>query len=464
MFARQAIIGLRCWIYFLLIALSVQCLGTAQAAVVAKPIERLRDLGVRVEPFVHVRERRRHDRWRKLHRFPTPSKAVVKPGGWYLTLDDRHIDAQGRVRPEVLKLCAEGVLIQGLSVRNTELENAGLVSLGKISSLLALDLNGTYIDDDGLKHVASWPELLDLDLGESDITDDGLRHLKNIAHLEVLVLAGGDISDAGMSHVAALKQLQQLILTGCMVTRAGIAKLTKLPDLDSLGLGETNIHADDLQDLNALTQLRVLDLFGTATDNRSMRYVRDHRGIVALNLGACEGITDEGALHLSELKTLRGLLLRKTGFEVKKLTGEGVRHLSRVTSLEVLDLHAVQIDDKSALHLKKLKQLREVDLSLTQLTDEGLAALASLQRLERLALVYSTGFAGPQITDQGVVHLSQLKELKSLNFIGAKINDRSVELLVSLKRLEHLVLTETEISVAGLQRLRQALPRCKIQE
>tara|TARA_B100000686_G_scaffold112482_1_gene120058 strand:+ start:247 stop:1641 length:1395 start_codon:yes stop_codon:yes gene_type:complete len=464
MFAKQAIIGLRCWIYFLLIALLVQGLGAAQAAAVAKPIERLRDLGVRVEPYVQVRERRRHDRWRKLHHFPMTSKVVVKPGGWYLTFDDRHIDDQGRVRPKVLKLCAEGILVQGLSVRNTELNNAGLVSLGKISSLLALDLNGTYIDDDGLKHLAFWPELLDLDLGESDITDVGLRHLKNIAHLEVLVLAGGDISDAGISHVAALKQLQQLILTGCMVTRAGIAKLTKLPGLDSLGLGETNIRADDLQDLNALAQLRVLDLFGTATDDRGMRYVRDHRGIVALNLGACEGITDEGVLHLSELKTLRGLLLRKTGFEVKKLTGEGVRHLSRLTSLEVLDLHAVQIDDKAALHLKKLKQLREVDLSLTQLTDEGLAALASLQRLERLALVYSTGFAGPQITDQGVVHLAQLEKLKSLNLIGAKITDRSVELLVSLKRLEHLILTETEISVAGLQRLRQALPRCKIQE
>ena len=175
MFTRLAIIGDRCWLYFLLSALVVQWIGTAQAAAAAKPIERLREIGIRVEPYAQVRERRRHDRWRKLHHFPTPSKVAVKSGGWYLTFDDRHIDDQGRIRSEVLQLCTAGVLVQGVSVRNTELNNVGLMSLGKISSLLALDLNGTYIDDDGLQHVASWPELLDLDLGESDIFVDSVN-------------------------------------------------------------------------------------------------------------------------------------------------------------------------------------------------------------------------------------------------------------------------------------------------
>ena len=107
--------------------------------------------------------------------------------------------------------------------------------------------------------------------------------------------------------------------------------------------------------------------------------------------------------------------------------------------------------------------LQGFDLSLTQLTDAGMVALAGLRRLERLSLVYSTGFAGPQITDRGLVHLSRLSQLRSLNLIGAKITDECLELLVSLKRLETLSLTGTKISDDGVAQLRRALPDCSIQ-
>ena len=174
-FARWSLVYLG-----LICALTVQLGPVALSAADENGVDLLRGLGVQVERYTVVRQRRRLERWRKLHRFPAMSDASPTPQGWYLTLDDRHLDDQGRVKSGVLKLFSPDELIQGISVRNTELSNQGLTALGRFSALLALDLNGTFIDDVGLEQFVSWPMLREVDLGDTEITDSGLRHLQRV--------------------------------------------------------------------------------------------------------------------------------------------------------------------------------------------------------------------------------------------------------------------------------------------
>jgi hypothetical protein len=51
----------------------------------------------------------------------------------------------------------------------------------------------------------------------------------------------------------------------------------------------------------------------------------------------------------------------------------------------------------------------------------------------------------------------------SLSLFGASYDDTAVEHLVRLRRLESLTLSNTGITDAGVERLRRALPGCRIE-
>jgi hypothetical protein len=50
-----------------------------------------------------------------------------------------------------------------------------------------------------------------------------------------------------------------------------------------------------------------------------------------------------------------------------------------------------------------------------------------------------------------------------LRLSGAKYDDAAVEHLVTLRRLESLTLSDTRVTRAGVERLRRALPGCRIE-
>jgi Leucine-rich repeat (LRR) protein len=82
--------------------------------------------------------------------------------------------------------------------------DAGLKSIGKITTLKTLVLDKTRITDAGLKELSGLTDLEELDLAENDITDAGLKELK-------------------------LKSLTSVSVKGCKkVTRVGVAALKAL--------------------------------------------------------------------------------------------------------------------------------------------------------------------------------------------------------------------------------------------
>jgi hypothetical protein len=112
--------------------------------------------------------------------------------------------------------------------------------------------------------------------------------------------------------------------------------------------------------------------------------------------------------------------------------------------------------DAAVLTAIELNRLRELDLGLSHVTDAGLAHVQGLTRIRRLRL-RDTNF-----TDAGVVHLKGLTELQSLDVGGTRITDASLEQLKGMPRLRDLWLDGTLVTDQGVKRLRQALPKCKI--
>jgi len=72
--------------------------------------------------------------------------------------------------------------------------------------------------------------------------------------------------------------------------------------------------------------------------------------------------------------------------------------------------------------------------------------------------------SGTQISDAGLEHLRELSSLKGLNLSGTQIGDAGLEHLQGLTSLEFLELGFiTNVTDAGREELKAALPECEIQ-
>ena len=125
--------------------------------------------------------------------------------------------------------------------------------------------------------------------------------------------------------------------------------------------------------------------------------------------------------------------------------------------LRALDLSHCALTDASAEVVARIPSLSELKLSGVKIDDAGLARLAALKNLETLDL------ARTDITDGGLVHLSALPMLRTLSLHGDRVTDAALAHLERLTGLTALGMEETDITAAGWQRLRQALPNADVE-
>ena len=245
-----------------------------------------------------------------------------------------------------------------------------------------------------------------LDLAETRISD--LRPLASLAALKRLDLRGTQVSD--LEPLANLKRLEWLDLWRTQVSDLRpLASLTALKRLDLRGT-----QVSDLEPLANLKRLKSLDLWGAE-------------------------ISDLGPL--ANLKRLESLNLWST--QVSDL-----EPLANLKGLKSLDLRGTQVSDLGPL--ANLKRLESLDLRGTQVSDLGL--LANLKGLKSLDL------RGTQVSDLGL--LANLKGLKSLDLRGTQVSDLGP--LANLTALESLDVQDTWVTSRVVNKLRAALPECRI--
>jgi hypothetical protein len=142
-------------------------------------------------------------------------------------------------------------------------------------------------------------------------------------------------------------------------------------------------------------------------------------GLLSLGQGAPAGQAPEGQKQAVAA-------IEKIGGKVEFDPNDPARPAVRVR------LNDTRVTDKDLGHLRALTALRRLDLHRTAVTDEGLRHLQGLTKLNRLYLT------GTRVSDKGLVHLTGLTEL------------------------EYLHLGRTQVTAAGVEKLRQKLPKTQI--
>jgi len=384
-------------------------------------------------------------------------------------------------------------------------------------------------------------------LTDTQVTDAGLTRLKKLTDLRVLFLEGPQVTDASLEHLTELTNLNRLSLHNTLVTGEGIGKFRQaLPELtissdwthsvpmpevspqekaklkqpypdqeeaigelirlgggfsedgEALSFGLFGSRVDDagMEHLKGLTNLRSLYLCTNQVTDAGMEHLKGLRNLRTLDLGVWQ-VTDAGLECLQGLRNIETLGLAGT-----QVTDTGLEHLKGMTELKFLDLRTTRVTDAGLEHLKELPHLYALQLSDTRVTIEGVErlkqalpcckvsqvngfvlmkllgrgpserepivrAIAAIERLGGKTSNFPVGSLWVILTDTEVMdadleRLKGLAELAHLHLENTKVTDAGLQHLKGLTNLQELNLVDTHVTDEGVKNLQQALPACKI--
>src|SRR5690606_30577675 len=168
-------------------------------------------------------------------------------------------------------------------------------------------------------------EITVLDLSDSPLTDASAELLPRFPALTGLNLSGTGVTNSGLVHVGGIKGLQTLQLDRMAIDGQGLETLAGQNQLREISLVNTPISDPAFAHLQNMDRLEVLRVSG-------IRNLQGH--------GFDELVTAD------RLSNLRELEASSTGFGYY-----GLRHVDRLTALEVLRVADAQVSDQTLLNI-----------------------------------------------------------------------------------------------------------------
>jgi hypothetical protein len=170
---------------------------------------------------------------------------------------------------------------------------------------------------------------------------------------------------------------------------------------NQVDLRKGNVDNDLMTHIGRLTELRRLDLSDANIDDEGLRRIA-HLPVYELWLQGTH-ISDRSAETLSKMKTLEFLQLNATtvsdgflehleslpklenlGLRGAKVTSEGMKYLSRHPRLKKVDVYSTAVGDTGVKYLAQCQLLTDVGLSMTTITDQAFVSLGMLPKLEHV--------------------------------------------------------------------------------
>ena len=267
------------------------------------------------------------------------------------------------------------------------------------------------------------------------------------------------ITDADLANLASLKsgreQIQELDLQSATVSSNAFQSMLALPQLRKLNLQATRLSDGHWLPLSQIQTLEWLNLTRTGINNSVLPHVAGLQNLKHLNLSETF-INDEGFAVLAPLTSLEEVNVSATdvnGTFLEHLGSSGAK--AKLTKIQA---GRSNFGYQGFVFLKQFPSLTELYASGVSATD---ASMEGLQRMNSLAVLE---LEGNKITDLGIPQIAKCGGLRELSLQdNGGVTDRSLRQLARIKKLEKLNLNGTSCTVAGVQKLKSALPDCVIQ-
>ncbi|MFT5325341.1 MAG: hypothetical protein ACI8P0_003209 [Planctomycetaceae bacterium] len=298
-----------------------------------------------------------------------------------------------------LKKDGDGLVIE-VDFRGTTVGDAALENLAGLRRVRSVLLNETAVTDAGMATVGKVTTLQNVDLRGCTISNAGLEPLTALSELKALRLSGESgvtsVDDDGMVHVAKMKNLKALLLDFLWISEVGLEQLAGLDKLEELYLAKTLVGDDALAMMSQFPRLKKLRISQCQFENAGLAHLTKVTTLEDLDLSENNSINDAGMPHLSGLTKLKRLNLWRT-----YVGDPGVESLAGLTAMEWLNLDNSQISDDCLKHLSGMSKLSFLHLGSTLVSDAGLPALNGLSSLKDLKVTRTA------VTEEGIAELKK---------------------------------------------------------
>lgn len=158
-------------------------------------------------------------------------------------------------------------------------------------------------------------------------------------------------------------------------------------------------------------------------------------------------ISPEQAAEIVDRFITQKLSLPDLGY---KLTLEDYRKIKKFSLAHIGNDNFIPL-------LHRFTELMELNLAYSDITGQGISQLPIFPKLKRLEIT------GINCVEGTAIYLSKLINLEYLNLSRTNFNDDWLDYIISLDKLNTVLLTKTNISENGKQRLKLFLPDCRIE-
>lgn len=316
-------------------------------------------------------------------------------------------------------------LLTHINLNNCRISSQGLNTLTRLPNLLKLEICNLKVNRYDKRRGFAYHRLTaKLDkLVELHTEGDIKLYLDNYPNLTTLNLCDNSIFvDEDMKTFPVLSNLTTLSLNKCSnFSNIGIHELiclTNLRKLDATGVSDSAVSA-----IGNLTQLKILYLEDTGL--HSINTLSRLTQLTELHLDRCDCLTDRETSGLVNFSHLT-----KLSISGSNLTYCVLKHISTISQLSELK---ISLYGKKPLfnidYLLKLP-LKKLNISLTRMDDNHMAVISRIVSLERLELHDSS------FTDIGLAYLANLKHLTHLKIhFNNRITGSSLQSLLMLTEL-----------------------------
>lgn len=285
------------------------------------------------------------------------------------------------------------------------------------------------------------------------VTDADLRDASKHSLLTELKLQEcSQVTNKGLSELGdVIAQLEFLDVVRVPIDDSSLKDLAKASALKDLTLANTIVIGPGLEQL-ASCPLKRLVIISRVVTAEGMKSLSKVSSVEELEL-QCQDLILKDLAGINELKKLKKLIAYRTPVGPGGL--EAIRGLAQ---LQWLHLNSNDVNDGSVTALNTLVGLERLDLDSARFTNEGIKELR-LPNLKQLSLDGCIG-----ITDAGLANFSGMPALESLMLGGTGVAGIDLTPLSNLPNLKEVRLLGNQFrgNEDSIRSLKAKLPNCEV--
>lgn len=402
-----------------------------------------------------------------------PSRDVEESAPVTTVLFNNHNFNLPRVDDRIIPFLSQMKHLESLALIHSGVSDDGFKTYEFPSTLTKLTLAGISVSDATMKRIGTCTSLTHLHIHSAE--DDSLVHLANLTRLQTLGLSACPIGREGLAHLSKLSNVVSLNLSSTHIGNADIKILQKLPALQRLNLSRLKIGDEAMKAIGAMPNLTELSLAQTNLTDAGLMEIGKLTNLQILNLNETM-ITDAGLRNLPNLSSLKDISTSETA-----VTGGGLIKLYQAMGLDPITILKregvfVSKDSNDDISLRfvgrtdrdfqvehfslvsEIDGVKRIRMFRISATDDCLEILSGLSGLENLYCYHCKQFG-----DKGLAAIAKVDSLQKLTLIGSDdVTNAGVAALKNLTRIESLNLRLSNVSEEALEKLRVAMPKCKI--